>query len=93
MALVISDPQQVLEPILTQAFLRYRHANQTERWRRAEMPAKGTGFSAEIPAEYTQSPYALEYCFELHAKGGVAWLAPGFDAALSSQPYYAEKRR
>ncbi len=89
LAVAIMVPQQVLEPILTQVSLRYRHVNQAERWQREEMSASGTEFSAEIPAQYTHSPYALEYCFELHAEDGAAWLAPGFNAALSSQPYYA----
>jgi hypothetical protein len=93
LALAIAIPQQVILPILTQVFLRYRHVNQGERWQREEMQANGTVFSAEIPAEYTQSPYALQYCFELHAKDGAAWLAPGFNAALSSQPYYAVMRK
>jgi len=93
LALAITVPQQVLEPILTQVFLRYRHVNQAERWQREEMQANGTLFSAEIPAEYTQSPYALEYSFELRAKDGAAWLAPGFNTALSSQPYYAVVRK
>ena len=57
------------------------------------MQANGTVFGAEIPAEYTQTAYALEYCFELHTKDGAAWLAPGFNAALSSQPYYAVARK
>ncbi|MGD0832544.1 MAG: hypothetical protein ABR907_16545, partial [Terracidiphilus sp.] len=92
LALAITVPQQVLVPILTSVFLRFRHVNQAERWKRAEMQANETVFSAEIPAGYTQSPYALEYCFELRAKNGDAWLAPGFDAALSSQPYYAVMR-
>ena len=92
LALAITVPQQVLEPILTSVFLRYRHVNQAERWKRAEMQANETVFSAVIPAEYTQSPYALEYCFELRAKNGDAWMAPGFDAAFSSQPYYAVMR-
>ena len=68
LALAITVPQQVLEPILTSVFLRYRHVNQAERWQRVEMQANGTVFSAEIPADYTQSPYALEYCFELRAR-------------------------
>ena len=93
LGLAIAVPQQVLEPILTQIFLRYRHVNQAERWQPEEMQANGTVFSAEIPAAYTQSPYALEYCFELHSKDGSAWLAPGFNAALSSQPYYAVARK
>jgi len=92
LALAITVPQQVLVPILTSVFLRFRHVNQAERWKRTEMQANETVFSAEIPAGYTQSPYALEYCFELRAKNGDAWLAPGFDAALSSQPYYAVMR-
>jgi hypothetical protein len=93
LALAIAIPQQVLVPILTSVFLRYRHVNQAERWQREEMQANGTVFSAEIPAGYTQSPHALQYCFELHAKDGAAWLAPGFNAALSSQPYYAVVRK
>ena len=93
LALAIAIPQQVLLPIMTAVFLRYRRVNQAERWQREEMQANGTVFSAEIPAEYTQSPYALEYCFELRAKDGAAWLAPGFNAALSSQPYYAVVRK
>ncbi len=92
LALAISVPQQVLVPILTSVFLRYRHVNQAERWKRVETQANETVYSAEIPASYTQSPYALEYCFELRAKNGDAWMAPGFDAALSSQPYYAVMR-
>jgi hypothetical protein len=93
LTLAIEIPQQEIEPILTQVFLRYRHVNQAERWKREEMHASGTVFSAGIPADYTQSPYALEYCFELYAKDGAAWLAPGFNAALSSQPYYTVRRK
>jgi hypothetical protein len=93
LAVAITVPQQVLEPILTQVTLRYRHVNQAERWQRQETAANGTVFSAEIPAEYTQSPYALEYCFEMRAKDGAAWLAPGFNESLSSQPYYAVVRK
>jgi hypothetical protein len=93
LAVAITVPQQVLEPILTRVSLRYRHVNQGERWQREEMQANGTVFSAEVPAGYTQSPYALEYGFELRAKDGAAWLAPGFNAALSSQPYYAVMRK
>ncbi len=93
LALAITIPQQELEPILTRIVLHYRHVNQAERWQQEEMQVSGTVFSAEIPGEYTQSPFALEYCFELHAKDGSAWLAPGFNAALSSQPYYAVVRK
>jgi hypothetical protein len=93
LALAIAVPQQLAEPIMAQAFLRYRHVNQGERWRRQEIQANGAVFSAEIPADYTQSPYALEYCFELRTKDGAAWLAPGFNAALSIPPYYTVARK
>jgi hypothetical protein len=91
--LEILVPRQAVEPVVTSVFLRYRHVNQAERWQRMEMQATGTNFGAKIPAEYTQSPYALEYRFELYAEDGAAWLAPGFNAALSSQPYYAVMRK
>jgi hypothetical protein len=93
LGLAITIPQQALEPILTGVSLRFRHVNQAERWLREEMQANGTVFSAEIPGDYTQSPYALEYYFELRATDGAAWLAPGFNASLSSQPYYAVMRK
>jgi hypothetical protein len=82
-------PQRVAEPALASAALHYRHVNQAERWQRLEMQQSGQIFSAGIPAEYTESPFALEYRFELRLKSGAAWFAPGLNAALSSQPYYA----
>ncbi|WP_274650836.1 hypothetical protein [Paenibacillus humicola] len=68
--------------------LHYRHAEQSEAWRQAEMERQGAAFAAEIPAEYTGAPYPLVYFFELKDASGRAWLAPGFDDTLSGQPYY-----
>ena len=73
--------------------LHYRHVNQGERWLREEMQENRVVFTAVIPPEYTQSPYSLQYRFELHAKSGAAWFAPAFNATLSNQPYYAVMRR
>jgi hypothetical protein len=44
--------------------------------------------SAAIPAAYTDSPYPLQYYFELHA-ADAATLHPAFNPTLSNQPYYS----
>jgi hypothetical protein len=70
------------------AVLHYRHADQAEVWRSVPLPARGAGFEGEIPADYTASPYPLEYYFELRDEAG-AWLYPGFAPTLDNQPYFA----
>jgi hypothetical protein len=92
LTLAISVPQQAIEPAIAAIFLHYRHVDQAERWQRVEMQASGVNFSAAIPGAYTQSKFALQYRFEVRAKSGAAWLVPGFNATLSSQPYYALMR-
>ena len=67
--------------------LYYRHVNQAERWRAEDMQRKDSLFEAAIPADYTQSPYPLQYYFELRTGPNQAWLYPGAGATLS-QPYY-----
>ena len=52
------------------------------------MEHDGPGFKAAIPADYTKSPYALEYYFEFWRDAGTAWLHPGFAANLGNQPYF-----
>jgi hypothetical protein len=89
----ISVPQQTIEPTVASIALDYRHVNQAERWLRVEMQASQDVFTAEIPAEYTQSPYALQYFFELRTKSGAAWGEPVFNTTLSNQPYYTVTRR
>ncbi|WP_274650862.1 hypothetical protein [Paenibacillus humicola] len=68
--------------------LHYRHANQGERYRLAEMSRTGDSFSARIPADYTDSPFSLLYYFEAKDDEGDAWLYPGLNEQLSNQPYY-----
>jgi hypothetical protein len=77
----------------TAARLYYRHVNQAERWLSIEMEGSVGGYSAAIPADYTQSAYPLEYYFELQAGDGAAWLYPAFNSTLSNQPYYAIPKR
>jgi hypothetical protein len=77
---------------LASARLYYRHVNQAERYRVAEMEAREDGYRARIPAGYTDSPYPLQYYFELKAGLDRAWLVPGFVADLSNQPYFVLRR-
>jgi hypothetical protein len=74
-------------PVAT-ARLHYRRVNQAERWQALDMERGGRGFKAAIPADYTKSPYALEYYFELRRDAATAWLDPGFAADLGNQPYF-----
>jgi hypothetical protein len=41
-----------------------------------------------IPADYTDTPYPLQYYFELSNASGQAWLYPGLGPTLTDQPYF-----
>jgi hypothetical protein len=69
--------------------LRYRHVSQAERWNALDASREDGAYTAAIPAEYTQSKFALEYYFELEGSTGVEWMYPGFSKTLSNQPYFA----
>lgn len=75
-------------PVLASARLHYRRVNQAERWRSVAMDRKAKSYVAAIPREYTDSPYPLQYYFELKSAPDRAWLYPGFPADLAGQPYY-----
>jgi hypothetical protein len=62
--------------------LHYRHVNQVERFVTA--PMSGKPWRATIPAEFTKSPYPLQYYFSLES----ASLFPGLGPNLANQPYY-----
>jgi hypothetical protein len=79
-------------PAPTLVRLYYRHVNQAERWEAAAMGARGGAWRASIPAAYTDSPYPLQYYFELQSGSGQAWLHPGFTLDLSNQPYFVLRR-
>jgi hypothetical protein len=70
--------------------LQYRHVNQAEHWSAAPMQSQAAGhFVATIPADYTQSPYPLQYYFELHSQSEGSALYPGLSLpSLSNLPYY-----
>ncbi|MFP5228668.1 MAG: hypothetical protein ACLGXA_13680 [Acidobacteriota bacterium] len=72
--------------------MRYRHVDQAERWQWLEMDRSERTYKGTIPGDYTHSAFPLEYFFELK-RGNEAWMAPGFDATLSNQPYYAVEQK
>jgi len=72
--------------------LHYRHVDQAERWSSMPMNRTAASFEAAIPGSYTASPYPLQYYFELR-RGAQNWSHPGFNANLSSTPYYVVFKR
>ncbi len=74
------------------ARLYYRHVTQAERYEPAEMQLRDGRYRATIPASYTDSPYPLEYYFELKQGPESAWLYPGFAEDLTNQPYFVMRR-
>jgi len=92
-------PLTVRVPVLsgpnapTAVRLYYRHVDQAERWTFLEMQGDNGRYNSAIPGAYTQSPFPMEYYFELQRKNQAAWLFPAFNAALSNQPYYTVSRQ
>jgi hypothetical protein len=72
--------------------LHYRHVNHAERWKAVPMQKEGEVFRAAIAAEYTNSPYPLQYYFELDNNRS-RWLYPAFNMTLSNEPYYTIWKR
>lgn len=70
------------------ALLHYRHVNQSETFLGAEMEATGGRYRGQIPAAYTDSPYPLQYYFELRESPEKAWFYPGLGPDLVVQPYF-----
>jgi hypothetical protein len=68
--------------------LRYRRVNQVERFVAIPMAAGDGGYRAEIPAAYTQSPFPMQYYFELDGSG----MYPGIGPNLSGQPYFVVRQ-
>ncbi len=72
--------------------LHYRHVNQAETWQTMEMEKAGADYRAVIPAEYTDSPFPLQYYFQIRAAAGHAWLHPGLQPGWQGQPYFVVRQ-
>jgi hypothetical protein len=88
LALEIAVPVRKVESVRTH----YRHVNQAERFQSIEMEKRGDAWAATIPAAYTDSPYALQYYFEVRESRAKAWLHPGLGPQLTNQPYFVVRR-
>jgi hypothetical protein len=75
----------------TNALLHYRHVNQAEVWQKSEMRRQGDRHDAVIAADYTRSPYPLQYYFEVGNDDGLS-LFPGLGRELGNQPYFVVRR-
>jgi hypothetical protein len=64
----------------------YRQTDQSQRWKSVDMQADNNEFRGAVPGDYTQSPFPIQYYFEVKEAGGTA-IFPGFAPDLSNQPY------
>lgn len=72
--------------------LRYRHVNQAENWRMIEMELSRENYVAAIPADYTDSPFPLQYHFQIRTGSGGARLHPGLQPGWQGQPYFVVRQ-
>jgi hypothetical protein len=82
----------VAEPRPAAAILYYRRVNQVERFVTAAMTFRGGGFRGSIPAEYTMSPFPVQYYFELRVAEGQFARYPDLGPTLTEQPYFVVRQ-
>jgi hypothetical protein len=76
----------------TSVRLHYRHVDQAERFESLLMQAEGNRFRSVISAAYTDSPFPLQYYFEIRHDSGNASQYPGFAPGLTNQPYFVVRQ-
>jgi hypothetical protein len=74
--------------LISGARLRYRHVNQGEVWQVMEMERVGNDYRIVIAADYTDSPFPLQYYFQIRNDAGQTWLHPGLKPGWHGQPYF-----
>lgn len=67
--------------------LHYRHVNQAERWVASTMTASDGAYLGVIPADYTKSPYHLQYFVTGMMDSGPV-ISPGLEGNLANEPYH-----
>ena len=72
--------------------LRYRRVNQADIWQMSDMEKSGAEYRATIAGEYTDSPFPLQYHFQVRGGPGVVWLHPGLQPGWHGQPYYVVRQ-
>jgi hypothetical protein len=56
------------------------------------MQSAGRLWRGAVPAEYTTSPYPLQYYFEVKEAAESSALYPGLGRQLTDQPYFIARR-
>lgn len=82
------DIEVALEKMPKSVRLFYRHVNQAERFQNVEMQLVDKRYKANIPADYINSLYPIQYYFIIRDGPKSASLYPGFDPNLANQPYF-----
>jgi hypothetical protein len=77
-------------PVIVRLF--YRHVDQSERYETVEMAVAGDRFTAVIPADYTNSPFPLQYYFEVRTEPKAVCLHPGLGSDRAGQPYFVVRQ-
>jgi hypothetical protein len=57
-----------------------------------KMERSGAEYRAAIAADYTDSPFPLQYHFQIRTVSGTAWLHPGLKPGWLGQPYYVARQ-
>jgi hypothetical protein len=88
LTLIASLPPAGGSATISGLYLRYRRVNQAEGWQMKAMEKAGADYYAVIAADYTDSPFSLQYHFQILADSGRAWLHPGLQPGWQGQPYF-----
>jgi hypothetical protein len=73
-------------------WLRYRHVNQAETWQMVAMELAEKNYRAVIPADYTDSPFPMQYHFQIRAETSATRLHPGLKPGWQGQPYFVVRQ-
>lgn len=68
--------------------LYYRHINQSEYWQSIALKQDGNTYTGEIPKEFTDERFPLQYYFEIATSPSKATLFPSLANNLANVPYF-----
>jgi hypothetical protein len=80
-------------PNISAVRLHYRHVNQAEDYLAEEMKFSGGRYQHSISGAYTQSPFHMQYFFEVLGDHNSAALLPGYDPNQPRQPYFVVQQQ
>jgi hypothetical protein len=77
-------------PKPTAIYLQFRRVNQGETWQSTPMVLMQDTFRGQIPGIYADSPFPIQYFFDIRTRSGPPICYPGLSLSpgLSTQPYF-----